>query len=145
VAGREKWYAGVHRIRVDSVMFDDIDPRSPTPLYDQIAARVRLGVAAGDLRPGTTLPSVRQLAARLRVNPATVVQAYRALESEGFVEMRQGAGTYIQEVAGARRAKERDDQAAHFVREMISKAARVGIGTETLAAAFDRAVRTGAS
>ena len=126
-------------------MFDDIDARSPTPLYDQIAARVRLGVAAGDLRAGTTLPSVRQLAARLRVNPATVVQAYRALEAEGFVEMRHGAGTYIKEVAGARQAKERDDQAAHLVSEMISKAARVGIGTETLTAAFDRAVRTGAT
>lgn len=124
-------------------MFDDIDPRSPTPLYDQIAARVRLGVAAGELKPGATMPSVRQLAARLRVNPATVVQAYRALEAEGFVEMRQGAGTYIKEVAGARQTKERAEQAAHLVREMLAKAARVGIGTETLAAAFDRAVGTG--
>jgi len=57
-------------------MFDQIDPRSPTPLYAQIAARLKLAVAAGELRPGEALPSVRQLAARLRVNPATVVQAY---------------------------------------------------------------------
>ena len=79
-------------------MFDDIDPRSPIPLYAQIAARLRVAVAADELKAGDLLPSVRQLAATLRVNPATVVQAYRDLEREGFVEMRHGAGTYVQQV-----------------------------------------------
>ena len=74
-------------------MFEQIDPRSATPLYAQIAGRLRVAVAAGELRPGEPLPSVRQLASKLRVNPATVVQAYRDLETEGFVEMRQGAQT----------------------------------------------------
>ena len=53
-------------------MFEDIDPRSPNPLWGQIAARVRVAIAAGELRPGEALPSVRDLARRLRVNPATV-------------------------------------------------------------------------
>ena len=56
-------------------MFHDIDPRSPTPLYAQIAARVRVAIASGELSPGDALPSTRQLAHTLRVNPATVVQA----------------------------------------------------------------------
>jgi DNA-binding transcriptional MocR family regulator len=76
----------------DGGMFDRIDPRSPTPLYAQIAGRLRVAVAAGELRAGDALPSVRALASRLRINPATVAQAYRELEQDGTVEMRQGAG-----------------------------------------------------
>ena len=80
-------------------MFDQVDPRSAVPLYAQIAARLRVAIAAGELLPGVGLPSVRQLAGQLRINPATVVQAYRDLETEGFVEMRHGAGTFVREVA----------------------------------------------
>jgi GntR family transcriptional regulator len=121
-------------------MLTRIDPRSPTPLYDQIAARIRVAVAAGELGPGDALPSVRQLASRLRVNPATVVQAYRALEAEGFVEMRQGSGTFIREVEAGRRAKERAAEAERLVREMMAKAARLGLGTKDLARAFKQEV-----
>jgi len=119
-------------------MFDLIDPRSPTPLYDQIADRVRMAIAAGDLRPGDSLPSVRRLAASLRVNPATVVQAYRTLESEGFVELRQGAGTFVKDVGVDRRDEERGDQARALVREMLTEAARRGLhAREVLAALRD--------
>jgi len=113
-------------------MFDQIDPRSPTPLYAQIAARLKLAVAAGELRPGEALPSVRQLAARLRVNPATVVQAYRDLEGEGFVEMRQGAGTFVRDVAPDRRAAERASQAVLLVRHMLQQAGQLGVSTREL-------------
>lgn len=121
-------------------MLTRIDPRSPTPLYDQIAARIRVAVAAGELGPGDALPSVRQLASRLRVNPATVVQAYRALEAEGFVEMRQGSGTFIREVEAGRRADEREAEAKRLVQEMMAKAARLGLGTKDLARAFKQEV-----
>ena len=117
-------------------MFDQIDPRSPTPLYAQIAARLKLAVAAAELRPGEALPSVRQLAARLRVNPATVVQAYRDLEAEGFVEMRQGAGTFVREVAPDRRAAERSGQAVHLVRQMLQQAGQLGVSTRELTEAI---------
>ncbi|HEX9729110.1 MAG TPA: GntR family transcriptional regulator [Gemmatimonadales bacterium] len=123
-------------------MFDEIDPRSPTPLYDQIASRVRVAVASGDFRPGESLPSVRGLATRLRVNPATVVQAYRALEQEGFVEMRQGAGTYVREVAEERRGRERDEQALRMVRDLLADAARFGIGADAIASALRQELRS---
>ena len=103
-------------------MFSKIDPRSPTPLYDQIAGRIRVAVAAGELRPGESLPSVRSLAGRIRVNPATVVQAYRSLESEGFVEMRQGSGTFVREVGTAKRESERITQAREIVRGLLPSA-----------------------
>jgi GntR family transcriptional regulator len=119
-------------------MFDDIDPRNPIPLYDQIAARIRLAVASGDLAEGDSLPSVRQLAARLRINPATVVQAYRALEREGFVEMRQGSGTYVRSVSTDRRRQTREDQAARLARDLLAEAARLGIAGTEVARALQR-------
>ena len=113
-------------------MFEHIDARSPTPLYAQIAGRLRVAIAAGELKPGDTLPSVRNLAGRLRVNPATVVQAYRDLEAEGFVEMRQGAGTFVREVVPERRASERTRQAAGLVRQLVAEAGRLGLTTKEL-------------
>ena len=117
-------------------MFDGIDPRSPTPLYEQIAARVRLAVASGEIAQGDPLPSVRGLARELRVNPATVVQAYRDLAADGFVELRHGQGTFIKEVPSFLRDEERTAQAATLVRKLLQDAARGGIGGEELADAF---------
>ena len=108
-------------------MFEQIDARSPTPLYAQIAARLRIAIASGELAVGSALPSVRGLAAKLRVNPATVVQAYRDLETEGFVELRQGAGTFVRDVTTDRRASERVRQATRLVRSMVAEAGKLGI------------------
>ncbi|OLB18896.1 MAG: hypothetical protein AUI99_02375 [Gemmatimonadetes bacterium 13_1_40CM_3_69_22] len=124
-------------------MFEHLDPRSPTPLYAQIANRVRVAIAAGELHPATALPSVRQLAAQLRVNPATVVQAYRDLETDGFVEMRQGAGTFVREVAPAGRARERARQAAALVHEMLAQAGRLGVSRQELQAAIAEEIGVG--
>jgi len=119
-------------------MFEQIDPRSATPLYAQIAHRIKVGIASGELRPGAGLPSVRQLAGQLRLNPATVVQAYRELESEGFVEMRQGAGTFVREVDATRRSEERAGEARRLIRAMLADAASLGMSAGELRTAFDR-------
>jgi GntR family transcriptional regulator len=119
-------------------VFEQIDPRSATPLYAQIAGRLRVAVAAGELRPGEPLPSVRQLASKLRVNPATVVQAYRDLETEGFVEMRQGTGTFVKEVVPERKATERSKQASDLVRQMIAEAGRLGLTARELQLAIEQ-------
>jgi GntR family transcriptional regulator len=117
-------------------VFDRIDARLPTPLYDQIASRIRLAIASGELRAGEGLPSVRQLAARLRVNPATIVQAYRELESEGFVKTRHGAGTFVNDVEPEQRTREKGDEARRLVREMLDAAARLGLSPNELLDAF---------
>ena len=117
-------------------MFDDLDARSPVPLYEQIAARIRVAVAAEEYGAGEALPSVRQLAATLRVNPATVVQAYRDLEREGFVEMRHGAGTFVRAVPAERRSAERARQAEELVRGLLAEAARLGVPAADLIAAL---------
>lgn len=113
-------------------MFERIDPRSPVPIYAQIASRLRVAVASGELKSGDPLPSVRALATQLRINPATVSQAYRELEREGTVEMRQGAGTYVSAVSNDRRRRDRIAEARRLVREMLAEAARLGIATDEL-------------
>ncbi len=113
-------------------MFELIDPRSATPLYAQIAGRLKVAIVAGELAPGAGLPSVRQLAGELRINPATVVQAYRELEREGFVDMRQGAGTFVREVDGARRTDTRAAEARRLVRALVAEAGRLGLTGEEL-------------
>ena len=118
-------------------MFERLDPRSPTPMYAQIAERLRVAVASGELTRGDSLPSVRALAARIRVNPATVVQAYRALEEEKIVEMRQGAGSFIADVPSDTRARERTAAAKRIVREMMAAAARLGIGRDDIKRALN--------
>jgi len=113
-------------------MFDTIDPRSPMPLYEQIAARIRLAVASEELQPGDPLPSVRQVAAIVRVNPATVAQAYRDLEAEGFVSKRHGAGTFVKEVPMKGKNEEMEQQAHELVSTLMSDAARMGVSTGLL-------------
>jgi GntR family transcriptional regulator len=121
-------------------VFERIDPRSSTPLYAQIASRLKVAIAAGELRPADALPSVRQLAAELRVNPATVVQAYRDLESDGFVEIRHGAGTFVRELAPGRRARERSRQATALVRALLADARRRGVSLAELQTAIEEEI-----
>jgi GntR family transcriptional regulator len=122
-------------------MFDNIDSRSPTPLYAQIASRVRVAIASGDLASGDALPSVRSLATQLRVNPATVVQAYRDLESEGLVLTRHGSGTFVQEVGADRKAKDRHTEARKLVRELVARAGGLGISTAELRKAIEEEMK----
>jgi GntR family transcriptional regulator len=76
-------------------MIIDIDPSSAVPIYAQIAEQVKHAIAAGVLRPGDLLPSRRDLAVRLRINPLTVTKAYQELEAEGIVVTEHGRGTFI--------------------------------------------------
>ncbi|HXJ81161.1 MAG TPA: GntR family transcriptional regulator [Candidatus Methylomirabilis sp.] len=113
-------------------MFRQIDPRSSIPLYVQIADRIRIAVATGEMPSGGALPSVRNLASQLRVNPATVVQAYRELEEVGVVESRQGAGTFVRELAEPKRDAERQRLARRLVRQLLQEAAALGVMREDL-------------
>jgi len=95
------------------------------------------------LHAGAALPSVRHLAAQLRVNPATVVQAYRDLEADGFVEMRQGAGTFVRQVPPEGRARERARQATTLVRQLLGDAGRLGVSLVELQAAIAEEIGVG--
>ena len=72
-----------------------IDFKSGVPLYRQIIEQVKFGLARDNLAPGDQLPTVRQLAVDLSINPNTVIRAYRELEIEGTLETHQGSGTFV--------------------------------------------------
>ena len=81
-------------------MFLPVELSSGLPIYRQLMEQVRRMLAAGSLRPGDKLPSVRELSANLRINPLTAAKAYQELEHAGLVEMRRGLGVFV--AAGAR-------------------------------------------
>lgn len=76
-----------------------VDPAEAAPLWSQIEDGVRRLVASGGLTAGAALPSVRDLARDLRVNPATVSKAYQRLTDAGVLEVRRGDGTYVSTTA----------------------------------------------
>src|SRR5215218_1772326 len=76
-------------------MLVTLDPRDERPLYLQIVDQVRRALLEGTLRAEDPLPSVRELAGQLVVNPRTVSQAYRELEGEGVIYVRRGQGTFV--------------------------------------------------
>lgn len=105
----------------------EIDPRRPTPPSEQITDQVRAAIAAGDLRPGDRLPSVRAAARESRVNPNTVSKAYRALEGSGFVELRRGAGVYVAPRARDACGAEARADVARRLRELLEDARSAGM------------------
>jgi GntR family transcriptional regulator len=97
-----------------------LDPASAVPLWHQIELGLRRLFATGALRAGAKVPSVRELAADLRVNPATVVKAYQVLTDAGLLQVRRGEGTYASEAAPlpaarSERQKGLREAAAEFV------------------------------
>jgi len=83
------------------------NPASGVPIYLQLMEQVKHSVETGALRPGDQLPGIRPLAEELVINPNTVAKAYRELEHEGVIELRQGAGAFV---SGNVRAKELTDK-----------------------------------
>ena len=102
----------------------DLDFRSRQPIYIQIVERIRQQVARGDLQPGDQLPTVRQLAADLRVNFNTVARAYRLLDEAGLISTQHGRGTYVWETPSPEITQHLRSQGLHemsgqFVQEAL--------------------------
>lgn len=110
-------------------MIITLDVRSREPIYTQIVEQVQHMVAAGRLKPGDQLPTVRQLAADLRVNFNTVARAYRTLHDDGVISTQQGRGTYIIDqpipAAGEQR-KLRRAKLAEVTERYLDEAERLG-------------------
>jgi DNA-binding transcriptional regulator YhcF (GntR family) len=109
-----------------------LDAHSGVPVYRQIVDQVRGGIASGALHAGDQLPTVRQLAVDLSINPNTVVRAYRELELGGLLESNQGTGTFIrtQEIEGSK--QERARQLTQIVGDCIARAGAAGFTVQDL-------------
>lgn len=93
------------------MMMFEIDADDARPIYRQIVDEVHRNIAVGILKPDQPLPAVRQLAARLRLNPNTVQHAYRQLAREGVVQIRRGRGTFVARSAATPAEHDRRRQA----------------------------------
>jgi GntR family transcriptional regulator len=116
-------------------MLVNLDPRDARPLYLQIMDEVRRALVVGTLRPEDPLPSVRELAAELAVNPRTVLQAYQELEREGVVYVRRGQGTFVSPGADPG-LDERRALARGVAMRALLEARRSGLGVEELVMAM---------
>jgi GntR family transcriptional regulator len=112
-------------------MLVNLDPQDARPLYLQIMDEVRRAIVVGTLRAEDPLPSVRELAGELVVNPRTVSQAYQELEREGVIYVRRGQGTFVS-AAVKRSAGERRGLALAVAKRALLEARRNGIGAEEL-------------
>src|SRR5580658_6278483 len=109
-----------------------LDLHSGMPVYRQIMDQVRGGIASGALTAGDQLPTVRQLAVDLEINPNTVVRAYRELEFGGLLETHQGTGTFISTQKMKRADAERDRQLTQIVGDCVARAGAAGFTVEEL-------------
>lgn len=104
-----------------------IDFRSDQPIYLQIVEQIRQKVAQGELNPGDQLPTVRQMAADLRVNFNTVARAYRLLDEAGLISTQHGRGTYIWKAPDPQITMQvRQQSLTSLTRNFLNEAARMG-------------------
>lgn len=105
---------------------------SGVPVYRQLIDQVRAGIAAGSLTAGDQLPTVRQLAVDLAINPNTVLRAYRELELGELLETQQGTGTFITQKRPRGDEVERERQLNQLVGEFLARAGQAGFSLEEL-------------
>ncbi|MEP7355216.1 MAG: GntR family transcriptional regulator [Acidobacteriota bacterium] len=103
-----------------------LDLKSGVPVYRQIIDQVQAGRASGTLRPGAQLPTVRQVAVDLEINPNTVLRAYRELEIRGVLDTQQGTGTFVAQQPVALDEVEQARKLEQLVNDVIARAGAAG-------------------
>jgi GntR family transcriptional regulator len=115
-----------------------IDPGSAEPLYEQVVFAVKSAVARGTAQPGERLPSVRELARELSINPNTVVRAYEVLERDGVIVRRQGAGCFLTGKSSDRTATERRKQLQELLQRAATEAFHLGFSPDDVRRALEQ-------
>lgn len=119
-------------------MYIAIDPSSGVPIYMQIVSQIKTGIAMGRLLPEDPLPSVRQLAVELSVNPNTVARAYLDLEYDGIIYKRQGAGTFVSGQGVEMSKNERRRVLSELIEKALVEGVNLGLDEAELRATFER-------
>ena len=125
----------------------DIDPAAAAPIWRQIEEGMRRLVASGALPVGAAVPSVRELARELRVNPATVSKAYQKLTADGALEVRRGEGTFVAARSARAVSAERERLLARGAEGFVEAARSMGVSKSearaAVSAAWDRVDKEG--
>jgi len=109
-----------------------LDLRSGVPVYRQLIDQVLGGIASGVLKPGDQLPTVRQVAVDLEINPNTVARAYREMEIRGVLDTQQGSGTFVSNQKIEQDEVERERRLAQIVSEFVARAGAAGFTVDDL-------------
>jgi GntR family transcriptional regulator len=120
-----------------------VDPRSGVPIYLQVIEQIKRSVALGVLATGEQLPTVKQLALDLTINPNTVAKAYRELERDGVIETSPGRGSFVRSNGVSETTKAAaTDVARDAIAAAVREAKSIGLGAEEIrslaSAAIDR-------
>ena len=107
-----------------------IDPRSSTPIYEQIEFGVKELILKGALKGGEKLPSVREMASILTINPNTISKAYGELEREGIIETLRGKGTFITDNYKGKVDEKKMEYISDELKKLILEASYGGISKE---------------
>jgi GntR family transcriptional regulator len=118
-----------------------VDPRSGVPIYLQIIEQIKRSIALGVLQAGEQLPTVKQLAVDLTVNPNTVARAYRELERDQVIETAPGRGSFVRSDGVAESSKiAAADVARNALNVALREAKSVGLSLEEVRRLFDAAL-----
>ena len=114
-----------------------LDLKSGVPVYRQLIDQVLVAVASGGLSAGDQLPTVRQLAVDLSINPNTVVRAYKELEIRGMLTTQQGTGTFITSKRVKQDELQRQRRLTHLVDEFVARVSGDGYTVEEIMARLE--------
>ena len=120
------------------MMMINVDLTDHVPIYIQLMNQIKHMIATGELKPGDQLPTVRQLAADLRINFNTVARAYRLLDEENIISTQHGRGTYILEPSSeeeSRRMRRKD--MVRLMHHFLNDAESLGFGPEEVRDIFN--------
>ncbi|HDD54817.1 MAG TPA: GntR family transcriptional regulator [Chloroflexi bacterium] len=116
----------------------NIDPESSVPIYIQIEDSIHSLIAAGQMHPGEQLPTIRELAADIRVNLNTVARAYFELDREGVISTQRGRGTFVSGVPDEKQiALKRQKLLYSIIESALEEARRLGYSTEEIKNVFN--------
>lgn len=118
-----------------------IDPLSSQPVFEQLAWQVKQAIARGELGAGDKLPSVRDIATEVRVNPNTVVRALDQLERDRVIVRRQGAGCFISPPSNELSNRARHEQLETLLEKVVTEAFHLGFQPDAIRAALEAALR----
>jgi GntR family transcriptional regulator len=118
-------------------MFFRIHPDSGVPIYLQLVRQVMHAIETGALRPGDQLPAIRSVAEQAVTNPNTVAKAYRELEYEGIIELRQGLGAFVHANALSPRQTGAMKQAHRAVGTAVSAMRKLGLSEASMRRVFE--------
>jgi GntR family transcriptional regulator len=118
-----------------------VETNAPEPVYEQIVRQIHDGVNSGRLKPGTPLPTVRQLAGDLALNRNTVARAYKLLEDQGVILTAGRKGTFVRQGATNEVAKVKASRAQSAMRRVVERLLVEGLSREEISDVFERALR----